>query len=156
MVLSAEYGVKSLYGQAIGALVGATGQDERTLRLVVSGGHAAVQAVDPRLTVREELDGGALLVDAPRYEQFTDLVRQLAHSDVAIEEIAGNDDIFITALVPVGSDPGAEAGQHLFTIGSDRHPGLERVGLSVKVRALQAAIRHLEAAGGSLEHVYDY
>lgn len=156
LVLSAEYGVKIGYARAIGALVGATGYDERTLRFVVRGERAVLETIDARFTARDEVRAGLLLVDAPRYEQFTDLTRKLAHANVTIEEIAGNDDIFFTALVPIGTDLETDAGAPLFTISLDGHPGLERVGLSVKVRELQAAIRRIEAAGGTLEHVYDY
>lgn len=156
LILSAEYGVKVGYAQAIGALVGATGYDERTLRMVVRGDPYALEQQDPRFTIVAAPRPGLLLVNAPRYEQFTDLMRTLANSDVAVEEIAGNDDIFLTALLPIGGDAGPEAGERLFTISLDGHPGLERVGFSVKVGELQAAIRRIEANGGSLEHVYDY
>jgi hypothetical protein len=155
LALSAEYGVKAVYARAIGALVGATGYDERTLRFVVRGEPYMLRD-EPRFTLVSEPRPGLLLVDAPRYEQFTALMRTLASSNAALLEIAGNDDIFITALVPIGRDPGSDDGQRLFTIAVDGHPGFERVGLSVKVPALQIAIRRIEAAGGSLEHVYDY
>lgn len=156
LVLSAEYGVKAVYGGAMGLLVGATGQDERTLRFVATGSRGGVTAVDPRLAVRSEPRPGLVLVDAPRYEQFTELTRKLAASGVGIEEIAGNDDIFITALLPVGKALPSEGSRRLFTIEVDDHPGLERAGLTVKVKALLPTIREIAAAGGSLEHVYDY
>jgi hypothetical protein len=154
LVLSVEYGVKAVYGGAMGLLVGATGQDERTLRFVASGSRCALEAIDPRLTVRSEPRPGLVLVDAPRYEQFTGLTLKLMDSSTNIEEIAGNDDIFITALLPIGRALPSE--RRLFTIEVDDHPGLERAGLTVKVKALLPTIREIEAAGGSLEHVYDY
>lgn len=154
LVLSTEYGVKAVYGAAMGVLVGATGQDERTLRFVAGGSRGALEAVDPRLTARREPRAGLVLVDAPRYEQFTELTRKLSVSGITVEEIAGNDDIFITALLPVGKQ--LESEQRLFTIEVDDHPGLERAGLTVKVKTLLPTIRELEAASGTLEHVYDY
>lgn len=152
-VLSAEYASKAVYGRVLGAVVGATGQDERTMRVVIRGTPAEIAAVDQRLAVRQELGGGLVLVEAPRYEQFTDLVRAMAAADVQLVEIAGNDDIFVTLLLAEQASP--SRGTQLF-VNESRFPGLKRFGLTVKVVDLLEVIRTAEASGARLEHVYDY
>lgn len=156
LVLSAEYATKAVYAKVIGAAVAASGFDELTLQFVAEGTADAVTAIDARLVVRQDLGGGRLLVDAPRYEEFTDLVRALARSNVVVLEIAGNDDIFVTAVVPEGRVVGADVSERLFALEVDGRPGFERVGLTLKVRNLLPLVRQLEADGGALEHVYDY
>jgi len=153
VVLSAEYASKAAYGRLLGAVVGATGHDERTMRLVVRGDPTTIAAVDRRLTVRQDLGGGLVLVEAPRYEQFTDLVREMAASDLQLVEVAGNDDIFVTLL---GARPAVPPSSVLLFANDTPTPGVERIGLTVKVADLLEAIRAAEASGARLEHVYDY
>ena len=153
VVLSAEYASKAAYGRVLGAVVGATGQDERTMRMVIRGAPEAISTVDQRLAVRRDLGGGLVLVETPRYEQFTDLVRAMAGADVQLVEIAGNDDIFVTLLLPEQASP--PGGVQLF-VNESRFPGLMRAGLTVKVADLLEVIRAAEASGARLEHVYDY
>lgn len=155
LTLTLEYGSKALYSRVIAAAVGVSGHDERTMRLVAAASPETLAAVDRRLTVVGAPRPGLVSVEVPRYEQFTELTRALAGSEVGLVEIAGNDDIFVTALVPPGTTPDGDA-RRLFTLGTDGRQGLERVGFTVKVPALLPLIRRIEAAGGSLEHVYDY
>lgn len=165
--LSSEYASKAVYARVLGAVVGATGHDERTLRLVARATPEAVRAIDARLVPLREPRPGLVTVEAPRYEQFTELVRALAHAEgrtgsaggtVDLVEIAGNDDIFVTVLLPLASSHGAgiEGASTLFVLGTDSHPGFERAGLTVRVPDLLAVVRRVETAGGALEHVYDY
>lgn len=153
-VLSAQYASKAVYGRVLGAVVGATGQDQRTMRLVVRDEPDIVAAIDERLTVQQDLGGGRVLVEAPRYAQFTELTRAMAASDLQLIEIAGNDDIFVTLLVPTASTAPIR-GERLF-VNESRFPGFERIGLTVKVPDLLELIRTAEASGARLEHVYDY
>lgn len=158
IVLSMEYGAKAVYSKVIGAAVGVTGHDQLTMRLVARGTPAAVAAVDPRFMVLSEPRPGLVIVEVPRYAQFTELTAKLARSDVGLIEIAGNDDIFLSAIVPAGGASAAVDGhaQRLFSLRTNGHAGAERVGLTVKVTELLALVRRIEEAGGTLEHVYDY
>lgn len=153
LALSAEYGVKAGYAKAIGAASGASlGRDERTLRMIVSGNP---QAVDSRFKVVGPAGKGLLTVEAPRYAQFTDLLSKLSASHVELVEISGNDDIFVTLLLPPkAAVPGPSV--HLLTTDLDEPAGWRRVGVSTKVADVLDIIRQSQAEGGRLEHVYDY
>ncbi|WP_420138047.1 hypothetical protein [Sphingomonas sp.] len=153
LALSGEYGVKAVYAGLIDRATGATvGRDERTLRMVVQATPQAVRAIDPRLVPVRTLPGGRTVVEAPRYQQFNDLLTKLAATDIPIVEIAGNDEIFTTLLLPETSKP---AGQVIFTLPIDR-PGWRRFGVATKVPHTVDLLRQTRAAGGTVEHVYDY
>lgn len=150
--LSSEYLVKAGYAKLIGAASGATlGADELTLRFVARATPAQLTAVDKRV-VSKRTGNGLTVAEAPRYAQFTDLVGKLAAANIPLLEIAGNDDIFLTALVP---QQATIAGVTLLDMPIER-AGWRRVGVSVKVAALPDTIRAVRRVGGQVEHVYDY
>ncbi len=104
--LSGEYGVKTGYAKLIGAASGASlGRDERTLRIVARARAGQLERIDPRFKTVGRTPSG-VLVEAPRYAQFTDLLSKLSRTPVQLVEISGNDDIFVTALVPDEGAPG--------------------------------------------------
>lgn len=156
LALSLEYGVKAAYGGLIGWASGATlGRDEQTLRLVARAEPEALRQIDPRLRPVASLGNGLLAVEAPRYETFTQLMQRLAQSPVQLLEIAGNDDVFVTLLLPEGGRPPAGAVPLIEMPLRDR-PGWRRIGLNVKVPQLLALLREARASGATVEHVYDY
>jgi hypothetical protein len=145
--LNAEYIAKGGYARAIGAATGASfAPDATTMRIVVAG------AAPPGTRVVAR-NARAAVLEVDRYQAFTDLVgRMAARGDVRLVEVAGNDDIFATLLLPAGA--GAPFGATLLDLPlSD---GRHRVGVTVKVPALLELVRRTRAGGGTLEHVYDY
>lgn len=152
--LSAEYGVKAGYAGLIGWASGATlGRDQRTLRFIARGSPDAIRALDPRLKPVAQMPDGNIVVEAPRYAQFTELLGKLENSNIAINEISGNDDIFLTVLLPTGRP--ALSGQ-LIAVPLDERPGWSRIGISTKVERLLPMMRSIRSSGGQVEHVYDY
>jgi hypothetical protein len=153
--LTAEYGVKAVYAKAIDKASGATlGHDQLTLRFIAKGTPADIGAVDPRLRPVAVLPDGLTVVEAPRYQQFNDLLAKLAATKIELVEIAGNDDIFATLLLPAGAAPRVP-GRVLLQMPLEQ-PGIYRTGVTVKVPALLGLLRATPAAGGTVEHVYDY
>lgn len=154
--LSLEYGVKAGYAKLIGWASGASlGRDERTLRLIMRASPRTIRALDPRLRVVGEVGPGVIVVEAPRYEQFTHLLQRVSTTQAELVEISGNDDIYATLLMPPGDEvPGP--GTHLITSRVDDPPGWRRIGLSTKVPELLGVIRLTHRYGGRIEHVYDY
>lgn len=138
LALSAEFGIKSLYGSAIGvASDAALGPAQETVPLVLREG------------------GGLRTVEAPRYAKLTAMIVGMAGSGTEIVEIAGNDDVLMTVIAP--ENAAAPAGSYtLFTEKLDDRPGWQRLGLAVKVPALLPAIGTAKAAGIEIEHIYDY
>jgi hypothetical protein len=154
--LSTEYAVKAAYAGLIGyasdaALDGA----QPTLPFVARATPQAIAAVDARLHLTATLPGGLVAVEAPRYQQFNDLLIALSKTPIELVEIAGNDDVLVTLLVR--DDAAAPAGTvALIDQPLDDRPGWRRLGLAVKVPALLALLRQAPASGAEIEHVYDY
>jgi hypothetical protein len=103
----------------------------------------------------DRIGGDLTVVEAPRYAQFTDLLLKMAATRVQLTEISGNDDIFMTALLPPGGNSPAGAVPLMAMPLADR-TGWRRVGLSMKVPDLLPTLRAIRASGGEVEHVYDY
>lgn len=150
--LTAEYGVKAAYAGLIGWASGATlGRDEPTLRFVAYGTPGDFRAIDARFRPIRA-GGGRVVIEALRYAQFTALIEKLP-GDTRMIEIAGNQDIFVTALLPANKVPRAHP---ILSMPLGDRAGWRRIGVTVKVPALLRTIRAVRAAGGEIEHVYDY
>lgn len=156
LALSGEYGVKAGYAGLLGWASGASlGRDERTLRFVATASPAAIQRVDSRLKPVGNAGSAGTVVEAPRYAQFTELLNKLSNSQVELVEISGNDDVFVTALLPAKAGP-VQGAERLMSMPLADRPGWQRVGLSTKVLALLPLLRTIRSSGGQVEHVYDY
>jgi len=154
--LSAEYGAKAGYAAVIGWASNSTlGPDQHTLRMVFAPTTSGLSSLDPRIVTLGRTRGGYWVVEVPRYAQLTEILGKLAAARVDPVEIAGNDDIFLTVLVP-DSAKSAEGAVTLLSMPLDDRPGWRRLGLSTKVPRLGATLRAVKAGGGELEHVYDY
>lgn len=155
--LTAEYGVKAGYAKLIDKASGAAlGRDALTLRFVARGSPDVIAALDERLKVVRATPDGLVVVEAPRYAQFTQLLGKMAASSIALVEIAGNDDIFLTAALPESATPRWRDATVLLSMPLGERPGWLRIGLSTKVSELLPMMRRVEMAGGAVEHVYDY
>lgn len=136
--LTAEYGVKAVYGWLIGL-----------------GTHAAYDAVQPTLQAHiQRSDGTSAAVTLPRYEAFTAAAVGLLHDGARFRDIAGNDEILLTAIVPAGFEAGG-----LHAILTERlltDPTRVRVAVRTQVSQLHEVVASLEKSGGRIEHLYDY
>jgi hypothetical protein len=151
--LTLEYGVKALYARAIGALAGIAPASLR-IRSVVRGLDDSDLVADARIQLIEARADGTSVIETPRYRELTEILGGLASRGRDVVEIAGNDDIFVTLLMP----PGAQRaqGEVLITVPNQSRPGWRRDGLAIKVGVLAQLIRNLHASGAKFEHAYDY
>ena len=156
-LITTEYGVKAVYGAAIGyASTTALGAADQEILTVVSGLDASDAAQEPQLKLVRVLGGGRSLVRTPRYQAYTDLLVRLARRGRNVVEIAGNQRILVTVLAPAGYLPRLGGVDELFEAPLQSRPDRRRIALDVAVPQLAATIRALEKVGVSIEHVYDY
>ncbi|RVT82121.1 hypothetical protein DXV76_16725 [Rhodobacteraceae bacterium CCMM004] len=148
LALGIEYWAKGLYARAIGAAVAGVGQDETTLRSVVTGIAPDRLAAIAGVTVIAPLGGGTE-IETPRYAAYTDILRALAAADAHMIEIAGNDEILFTAV----SETPAEGA--LFAFRRQGYGDVRSL-FVVRVIELLETIRALPERGLTLEHVHDY
>jgi hypothetical protein len=155
--VSLEYATKAVYGAAIGwGSATAPGAADLEIHSVVVGLDAGDPAREPRLTIVRDLGSGRTLVRTPRYQAYSDLLVRLARRGRNVVEIAGNRRILVTVLAPKGTLPPLVGVSPLFEMSIQSRPDRRRLGLDVMVEQLGAAIRTLEGAGATIEHVYDY
>lgn len=147
--LSALYGGRAIYAEAIGALAGVAPAALR-IRSVIAGGDPES---DPRITVLHRFEDGAILIETPRYRALTDILAGIAQRGGEVREIAGNPRILVTVLAPAGV---ALPGEPVFALPIQSRPGWRRLGLDVEVPALARLMRDAAAAGATFEHAYDY
>ena len=98
----------------------------------------------------------ALIVDVPRYQEFTAIASALAERDAHFVEIAGNSHITVSVLAAKSWRYGHSDAQQLFSNPVLTHPGMQRVVLECDVTSLHAVLNTLHADGVTIEHIYDY
>lgn len=157
LALSIEYGVKFVYAKLIAAGLAATADPAaREIMFVVRGDPAPILAEEADVRLIRQLPEGLVLLEAPRYEEFTQLLLRLAAEDVRIAEIAGNTHILMSVIAPEDAAPVIEGANRLFGLPIDARPGFQRVGYDVDITRMPEIIRAFAAAGIEVEHFYDY
>ena len=154
--LSAEYGVKAAYGWLMGLGTGAAYAPE-DLEIFVWISHATESAfVDPRVKRIKQIDGTRYIARVPRYEAFTQVMLALIGQGVTIEQIAGNDDILITAIAPgPWSDPLGRS-EIVAVLPILTASPKTRLAIRAPVAALHEVVGILRSRGVQIEHIYDY
>lgn len=155
LALTLQYGGKGIYAVAMSGLAGYSPADLR-IRSIVAGTTATDLAAEPRIAPVRPLDGGALLIETPRYREFTSILRLLATQGRDVREIAGNRRILTTILVPAGTALSVEGAAAIFEIPIQSRPGWRRVGYDTDVGLLTRLIVSVEKQGAEFEHAYDY
>lgn len=104
----------------------------------------------------KQVGPGAFVVIIPRYQEFTTIASELAHRGVRFVEIAGNDEVLLSAIAPRGWSYDVGEGEVLFTADILTRPDARRVVLRVPVAALSNVLNGLAERKVRLEHVYDF
>jgi hypothetical protein len=155
LALSMEYGVKAIYARVI-ALAAAAAPAALTIRSVISGIDKSDVAAGGHIKLIERRPDGTAVIETPRYRAFTDILRAQIERGRSFLEIAGNDEIFITALARREANLTSTMARELVNVPLQARPGWTRRGLAVSVRNLPAIMQSLRQAGAEFEHAYDY
>jgi hypothetical protein len=155
--LSAEYLVKAGYARLIAlGLAATTPPADLEIMFIVEGDPSTLLANEPKVRlVRMLPDGNALLI-APRYQEFTELLRRLSDRGINVVEIAGNRHILMSAIVPEDARPHIDGMREMFVLPIDARPGYLRIGYKVDVGDLSRILVVARSAGVEVEHFYDY
>jgi hypothetical protein len=145
MALTVEYGLNAFYDMLLGfAAPGNQPEQIHALALVTRSPE---------------------VIPLPRNELFTAAVSVLASKGVTIYEIAGNDEIFVTALGPASTLNGGQDGGPLKPANTWRvefveplltEPSTVRIGLTVPPSCLGRLLTDLQSSNAALERVYPY
>ena len=157
LFLSLDYSVESFYcwliEKATHASYGIESADTYTW---IENASEAIFAENPRIRKVKELEFGAYIVIIPRYQEFTTVAGWLANRDVHFVEIAGNDEILVTAIAPRDWIYNLTVGEAAFSTELATAPEWRRVAISTPVSGLHKVMNELKNGGIRIEHVYDY
>lgn len=157
LALSIEYSSKSLYGWLI----------KQSTRLVYAPEETEIYAIithtspdiftrESRLHLIKSSANDTFLVSMPRYEPFTQIVKRLATHGVRFVEIAGNDDILLTALDTRKKNYAFTNGKVLIAKPVLSDPNFDRIAITAKVSTLHLLLEELKKKNILLEHIYDH
>ena len=149
LALGLEYAVKMGYARVIEQAVASVGADELSLRMVVRDTTPDALAAYEGVTVIGAI-GDGLEIETPRYRKLTNLLDQMAQDGINFTEIAGNDDILLTAIAPGGTVNDALYSFARQGYGDTRHL------LFVNVTDLAETLRTMRTGPLTLEHIHDY
>jgi hypothetical protein len=153
--LTLEYGGKAIYAVAIGALAGYSPADLRLISVVDRLGPEDL-ATDPKIKKLRDIGDNATLIETPRYQEYTEILRRLGARGRNVVEIAGNRRILATVLAPADLKLATPGASEIFNLPIQSRPGWRRVGLDAEVGALTRLIGVVEKQGAEFEHAYDY
>ncbi len=147
--LGLEYSAKAAYAGIIASAVDGVGADELTLRMVVSGADETWLHSQSNVQVIQTTQQGTV-IQTPRYRELTHLLNAMANAGADFVEIAGNDDILLTAISDEPTNDLAFVSMQRQGFKDYRHLIL------VKVGVLAQTLRELEQNDLQLEHIHDY
>ena len=155
--LTVDYGLEAFYCWGIEKLTHATyGYEPTETYARIENVDSSVLREVPRVKKTQDAGERALIVDIPRYQEFTTIAQELAQRNVRFLEVAGNSQITVSVLALEGWRYGHPGAQELFSSPILTHPGQKRVLMGCDVAALHTVLRTLRADGVVVEHVYDF
>ncbi len=157
--LSLQYAAKGAYASLIRYAASYASAD-LTIRSVIVGADS-LPALDEHIHVIRKVDASdgakASLVETPRYQAFTEIIRSLGKAnEVSFLEIAGNTRILTTVIAPLTWQFSLAGTTEIFSIPIQSKPGWRRVGLNTPVSSLVRQVHDVESQGAKFEHAYDY
>lgn len=157
VVLTTGYAAKGIFGWLVGLATKLSyGTEDQGTVVVADTMPVALLAQNPGVRVLKPLDDATQVVIIPRYAAFTDTVLALVRNGAVIREIAGNDEILVTVIVPRGWTSQSLNAVALFSLPVLTDLARHRVALWVRVAALHDVVRSLDGSGITIEHIYDY
>ena len=150
------YTIKQIAAYLTGMVLGpGRATAERDLHVWAKGPVAAAIRSAPKTRLDKDFGADGMVFTTPAGHPFTALVPRLISDGVRFVEIAGNDEILVTALCKdiVFAPAGAKT---LFAYRIPADPDFRRTALIVSVRHLHQVLPALVSAGARIENIYDY
>jgi hypothetical protein len=159
VVLTIEYGAKAVVASAA-RLVSSEppARDTTRLQAWIGGTTAAVLQANGAELV-STVGPGSFIVTLPRGDAFTRSVIGLVGSGARVLDVAGNDEIALTAVVRQAAPPGGDqppAGRVLASDPLLTEPSARRVTMRTPLGRLSDTVAWLREHGAVVEHLFDY
>lgn len=158
-ILSVDYGLESIYAWILEKASHLTygAESDETHTWIENAPETLFQEF-PRIKSVKQIGPRSFVVIIPRYQEFTDRAIELAKRDVHFAQIAGNDEIMVTVVVPKSwsYELPASDGSVLFTESFLTQQDVKRIAIECPVRSLHSVLDNLSSRGAKIEHIYDY
>jgi hypothetical protein len=155
-----DYSVEAVYCELIQLATHATyGFEDTTTAAWVEfppSGNTVISSPMTPVRILRDLGNNQVIVEIPRYQEFTTAALGLIHDGIRFRQIAGNELVVISAISPAlwtNTIPNLQSllAQPLLT-----SPGNTRNVLLCRVAELHIVLPMLEHQGLKIEHIYDY
>jgi len=157
LMFTGEFVFKAGYAKSIGyASQSAYGPSEGTVTMHVVGDRARIAATAPRVAILKDFGDGDLVISAPRWGGFTEIVPRLAAAGVSFVEINGNDEIVFTTVEPEASTAMPEHARPLFESLVISPENRKRTAYVVRIEHLADALQSLAPNDIELGHIFDF
>jgi len=157
LMFTGEFAFKALYAKVIGfGSQTAYGPSEGTVTMHIVGDAQRVAAIDPRIKVLRDFGEGQLVVTAPRWGGFSEVMPKLAGAGVRFVEINGNDEMVFTTTEAEDATAVPAHARLLFNSMVISPPGMKRSVYVVRIENLAESLVSLEPGGVRLEHIFDF
>jgi len=154
IILSMEYSFKAFYAWVIEKSTHATFGVAQMNTMAWVHHFDSKQSNQSEIKSLVKIADGSYLVSLPRYQPFTAEIIQLVNKGVEFYDIAGNQMIMLSAIVP--KDTTLEKGQIAFAFPILVDPKFTRVAIITPVSSLHEVIKSLQKINAKIEHIYDY
>lgn len=155
LALGGEWKAKAGYAKVIAEAVAAAGEAKLTIRSVVNGILPSDLAnIEGIKIISNDLKN--ITIETPRYRKFTHILEKIIAQNGKIIEVAGNDDVMLSAISATDiHSPALTNGNVISRIARDGYEG-NRILVDTKIQSLPSLLSELKKNGYSLEHIYDY
>ena len=155
LALGGEWKAKAAYAKGIAGLVEATGVAKLTIRSVVTGILSSELANFEGVEIIDATPN-YVIIETPRYREFTHILEKIILLGGQIVEIAGNDDIMLSVIAPNETVQTAlKNGKVITRLARDGYSD-DWLLVEAKVKNLSSLFQELLQQKLQLEHVYDY
>ncbi|VAV90722.1 hypothetical protein MNBD_ALPHA08-1990 [hydrothermal vent metagenome] len=155
LALGGEWQAKSIYAKMIaGSLDVVSKPTERTRSVAAGLDTPALTAIEGVEIIKITPDYS--IIETPRGRKFTPIIQEIIAKGGRLTEIAGNDDIMLSAVGKAKPGSLKFASGDILSIIDRAGFDDQRVLLNVKIDILVAMFKELKEAGLSVERFYDY
>lgn len=154
--LSIEYAIKTVYGGVI--RIGT----HSVYEIADTEIHAYVEntplTIFKNVQIKKVTDMGnrSFIITLPNHQGFTDTIPFLAKQKIKFVDIAGNDEILLTAIAPRDWKYNLASGKLLFAMDMITNPETKRITIQSPTLLLSEILNEMSAKGIRFEHTYDY
>ncbi|MBV8802829.1 MAG: hypothetical protein JO131_07720, partial [Gammaproteobacteria bacterium] len=156
-ILSLEYSFKAVYSSIIQAGSHLTyGTADPSVYALVDNVSNNIFKQNKNIKRVKVINVNEDIVSLPSEQSFTDAVTKITKNDLQFKDIAGNNEILVTAVAPKNWIYDNKTAQLLFIMNILTQPTLHRIAIRVPTKSLLKVLQYLQKNNVMIEHVYAY